>query len=63
MDKAFVNLPCNVVQVDEIWSFVGAKQKNVRPENGAHGDIWTWVAIDAETKLIPCYAVATRKRP
>jgi len=50
-----VNLKCNLVQVDEIWSFVGAKQKNVTMENGAYGDVWTWIAIDAETKLIPCF--------
>jgi IS1 family transposase len=60
MDKAFVNLKCNQIQVDEIWSFVGAKQKNVTNENGAYGDVWTWIAIDAETKLIPCYAVGGR---
>src|ERR1022692_3485825 len=52
MDKALVNLPCRRVQSDEIWSFVGAKQKNVTPENGAIGDVWTWVAMDADTKLI-----------
>ena len=54
-DKAFVNLPCKRVQCDEIWSFVGAKEKNVtleQKENG-WGDVWTWVAIDADTKLVP----------
>ena len=60
MDKTLVDLSCNLVQVDEIWSFVGAKQKNVTPENGAYGDVWTWIAIDAETKLIPCFAIGQR---
>ena len=49
------NVKAKRVQVDEIWSFVGAKQKNVTMENGAYGDVWTWIAIDAETKLIPCF--------
>ncbi len=43
------------VQVDEIWSFVGAKQKNVPgmkvPMDGA-GDVWTWTALEADTKLL-----------
>jgi IS1 family transposase len=63
MDKTLVNLPCNLIQVDEIWSFVGAKQKNLTPANiegGAMGDVWTWIAIDAETKLIPCFSVGAR---
>src|SRR5688572_13521857 len=57
--EAFVNLSCKKVQVDEIWSFVGAKEKNVpRDERGrGRGDAWIWVAIDAETKLVPCWHV------
>ena len=64
MSKTLVNLPCKLVQVDEVWSFVYAKQKNVKPkhfENGGYaGDVWTWVAIDAETKLVPCFMVGMR---
>jgi len=64
MDEALVNLSCKRVQVDEIWSFCYAKQKNVTPEikakNPAAGDVWTWVAIDADTKLIPCWIVGPR---
>jgi IS1 family transposase len=64
MDKALVNLPCKRVQVDEIWSFCYAKAKNVTPEikakNPAAGDVWTWVAIDADTKLIPSWIVGPR---
>jgi IS1 family transposase len=64
MDKAMRNLPCKNIQVDEIWSFVGAKQKNVRiREDGpVMGDVWTWIAIDAETKLIPLFMVGNRGR-
>jgi IS1 family transposase len=49
------------IQCDEIWSFVGAKQKNV-PESkrGEWGDIWTWTAIDADSKLIVGYRVGQR---
>jgi IS1 family transposase len=63
MGRALVNLPCKRVQADEIWSFVGAKQKNVTPENmerGAIGDVWTWVAMDADTKLICSWLVGSR---
>jgi IS1 family transposase len=61
-DKHFVNLPCKRLQCDEIWSFVGAKQKNVRDEmkEKRWGDVWTWTAIDTETKLIPCWLVGER---
>lgn len=64
MDGAMVNLKCERVQCDEIWSFVGAKAKNVTDkhfENGGYaGDIWTWTAIDADTKLIPCWMIGNR---
>jgi IS1 family transposase len=61
-DEHFRSLPCRRIQCDEIWSFVGAKAQNV-PENKkawGRGDVWTWTAIDAETKLVPCWLVATR---
>ena len=53
-DRALRNLPCRRIQVDEIWSFVGAKDKNVPlDEMGkGRGSVWTWVALDADTKLI-----------
>lgn len=61
-DKALRNLNCKHVQCDEIWSFVGCKQRNVTPENQGNGwgDVWTWVAMDAATKLVPCWFVSTR---
>ncbi len=50
------------LQCDEIWAFIGAKRKNVRPEREADhwGDVWTWTAIDADTKLIVTYFVGDR---
>ena len=62
-DKAFRNLKCKRIQCDEIWSFCYAKQKNV-PEDKqgvfGYGDVWTWVAMDAETKLVPSFMVGRR---
>lgn len=62
-DETLRNLTCNRIQCDEIWSFVGMKQKNVPDElkdTFGYGDVYTWTAIDAETKLIPCWHVGTR---
>ena len=61
-DKALRNLPCKRVQCDEIWSFVGAKEKNTSAEKKEQGwgDVWTWVAIDADTKLVPSFMVGSR---
>lgn len=61
-DKAFRNLPCKRVQVDEIWAFVGAKAKNATDEqkDQGMGDVWTWTAICADTKLIPSWYVGAR---
>jgi IS1 family transposase len=62
-DRVFRNLNCKRIQVDEIWAFVYAKQKNVATAKKAPanaGDIWTWTAIDADTKLIPSWFVGGR---
>jgi IS1 family transposase len=62
-NKAFRNLTCRRIQVDEIWAFCYAKQKNVGTAKAAPdqaGDIWTWTAIDADTKLIPSWLVGSR---
>jgi IS1 family transposase len=61
-DRVFVNLPCKRLQCDEIWAFVGAKEKNASAEQKEKGwgDAWTWTAIDADTKLVPCWFVGTR---
>jgi len=61
-DKAFRQLTCKHIQCDEIWSFVGSKEKNTSKEKKAQGcgDCWVWTALDSETKLIPCWYVGTR---
>jgi len=60
-DRAMRNLNCERVQIDEIWSFVYAKQKNVpTAKRDEAGDVWTWVALDADTKLVPTFRVGPR---
>ena len=62
-DKVMRNLSCKRLQCDEIWAFVGSKAKNTSEEDkiaGTAGDVWTWTAINADTKLIPCWAVGAR---
>ena len=57
------DLPCKHIQCDEIWSFVYSKAKNVPREHDGefgYGDVWTWTAIDADTKLVPCWLVGLR---
>jgi IS1 family transposase len=63
MDKALVNLPCKRLQVDEAWAFSYCKQKTVATAKAAPagaGDIWTWVALDADTKLVASFYVGNR---
>lgn len=64
LNEAMRNLSCARIQVDEIWQFVGCKQKNVTvkriEQDGICGDVWTWTAIDADTKLIPCWMLGMR---
>jgi IS1 family transposase len=63
MNEVMVDLPSKVLECDEIWSFCYSKAKNVpedrRGEFGV-GDVWTWVAIDADTKLVPSFLVGRR---
>jgi IS1 family transposase len=62
-NKHLRNLPCRRIQVDEIWSFTYAKAKNVPTAKAAPvgaGDTWTWTAICADTKLVPCWLVGPR---
>jgi IS1 family transposase len=62
-DKTMRNLKCKRLQCDEIWAFVGCKEKNASAEQkfkDGWGDVWTWTALDAETKLVPCWFVGTR---
>jgi len=60
------NLTSRHIQCDEIWSFCYAKQKNVPEEKQGvfgYGDVWTWTAIDADTKLVPSWLVGLRGAP
>lgn len=59
MDEKLRGLTCKQIEVDEIWGFVGAKQKNAK-RAGAFGDVWTFIALDADTKLIPSFVVGKR---
>lgn len=61
-DQHVRNLTCQRVQVDEIWSFVGKKQRRVTKDddNARVGDVWTWTSIDAVTKLVPSWMVGPR---
>lgn len=60
-DEALRNIRSRRIECDEIWSFVGSKQKNV-PENktGEYGDIWTWTALDPDSKLMVSWMVGNR---
>ena len=60
-DTAFRNLKLRRIQCDEIWSFVGMKQKTAaRKGHAGVGDMWTWTALDADTKLVPSWVVGGR---
>ncbi len=61
MDEKMRNLPCRRLEMDEIWGFVGKKERHVKPEDGSDvGSVWTFCAIDAETKLVPAFRVGDR---
>ncbi len=65
-DRVFRNLTCHRIQLDELWGFNYCKAKTVTPEiadrvPGA-GDVWLWVALDADTKLVPCWQLGDRNR-
>jgi IS1 family transposase len=61
-DETFRELHCKRLECDEIWSFVYAKEKNVPEEQRGkgQGDAWTWIAMDVETKLVPCWYIGNR---
>lgn len=62
-DEHLRNLKIRRLEVDELWSWVGAKEKNVPADKkglGVMGDVWTWVAICAETKLVPAWYIGSR---
>src|SRR4051812_2685342 len=62
-DRVLRDLPCATVECDEIWSYAYAKQKNVPEEHRGtfgYGDVWTWTALCADTKLVPTWLVGER---
>jgi len=61
-DERVRNVRVRRLQADEIWCFIGAKAKNVKPEKKAEGwgDVWTWTGLDADTKLCVSYLVGGR---
>lgn len=64
MDAKMRNLNSRYLQVDEIWCYVGKKRRNVRSGDSPEvGDQWVYVAIDAETKLVPSFRIGKRVRP
>jgi IS1 family transposase len=55
------NLSCQSLQVDELWGFIGKKERHVQPaDDPQYGDVWTFCAIDADTKLVPSFKVGKR---
>jgi transposase-like protein len=62
MDAKMRNLGCTRVEMDEIWGYVGKKEKHVRPDDDPQiGNVWTFCAIDADTKLVPAFHVAKER--
>jgi IS1 family transposase len=63
-DRVLRNLSCRRIQLDELWGFNYCKAKNVTPDIASRvegaGDIWLWVAVDADTKLVPCWKLGDR---
>src|SRR6185295_9870707 len=62
-DKVFHNLKCKRLELDEIWAFTYCKQKNIHKVKRLaqeNGDVWTWIALDTDTRLIPAWYVGSR---
>jgi len=62
LDSEMRGLTCKRIQLDEVWGYVGKKQKNIRPNESTVtvGDTWTWVALDPDTKIVPTFWVGQR---
>jgi IS1 family transposase len=63
-DKAFRNLSCHRLQLDEMWAWIYCKEKNrteeIARKHPDSGDVWLWVAVDADTKLVPAWFLGQR---
>ena len=64
MDEKFRGLNSRVIEIDEVWGFVAMKAKTAKLTGAdrTKGDVWTWIALDAETKLVPTFAVGERNQ-
>jgi IS1 family transposase len=62
LDEKMRDLECRNIQVDEVWGFIQKKKRNLKPTDDprAVGDVWTFCAVDADTKLVPSYKVGKR---
>lgn len=62
-EATLTNLSCKRIQCDEIWSFVGCKEQHLPPDEkrSGRGDVWTWTAIDPDSKLMVCWHVGLRE--
>jgi IS1 family transposase len=61
LDEKMKNLELSSIEVDEIWGFIGKKQRNVKRKDSRElGDVWTYIALDVKTKLIPSFIVGKR---
>ena len=61
LDAKMRNLTCEQIQLDEVWGFIGKKQRNLSVNDGPGlGDVWTFCAIDRETKIVPAFKVGKR---
>ena len=61
LDQKMRDLSCQHIQIDEIWGFIGKKERHVRPDDNPQlGDVWTFCAIDSDTKLVPSFKVGKR---
>jgi hypothetical protein len=62
LDQKMRNLDCNRIELDEIWGFIGKKVRHLREDDDpTFGDVWTYCAIDAETKIVPSFKVASKR--
>jgi IS1 family transposase len=62
LDQKMRNLDCTRIEIDEVWGFIQKKQPHVKPmDDSTFGNVWTFCAIDAETKLVPCYKVESNR--
>jgi IS1 family transposase len=62
MDERMRNLACSNIQMDEIWGFVGKKQRNLKlgDDRSAVGDVWTFISVDADSRMVPNYFIGKR---